>query len=727
MSSNMVENIQSLIHSNRFRINKAYASLIAFQYKYTEEFFESMSLYDYCLWKESRNWFCYALENDTKDLGYIGSFSNYKYGVFFSKRNDDYRYLDIYENEKKALDIIKDFLVLNVKDNANEWDWILETLRLADDIPFPLKHKIYYLYHPWKILPVYSESTLSKIMEYSWYKEIVETKDFLLKNLWVTKFLIQKYWLQELYTESAEKAIIGLYYFLEKELKLDEEVISISFHDNTKIHWIYLDKDNWDDFTYKTTYRLSLNEGLWGSPVSIGSTKIIGINPEIKNSSEYNFQFPFTYIWDDYCSFANHESFYIELKEALWNDLSLSFLKQINDLILKDDIFIDKFKDLEVFHTSLLRDQWGNIEYIRTCLKTYEAVEVKAWDYYIQPYWRIKEEIHYSNWKKARLEIDFNFTKDRFWFHRIHAIIWKNGIWKTTTLFKLWKLLTREDKNKDNYSWDNIKEIPSEDRMQDSDMLYFSQNQEQLNMNIFSSPKNNFSTIIGISYEAFIDESKWLFNFLRRTENGICCSWGSLVEKIEQVKYEKSNYFKEKVREVFSSENLNEINIDQILENPQYSEKLSSWYKVLLSTVLDIVINIKPNSLILFDEPETHLHPEFVSILIKMLYVLLDEFKSYMIIGTHSPIIIQQIPSKHITKIVNNWDRIVAKWLEIESFWNNLSEIIYDVFWWEQEDIFYKRKIIELKESNFSREDILSYFNSRMSLNLRIFLDTLYQ
>ena len=48
---------------------------------------------------------------------------------------------------------------------------------------------------------------------------------------------------------------------------------------------------------------------------------------------------------------------------------------------------------------------------------------------------------------------------------------------------------------------------------------------------------------------------------------------------------------------------------------------------------------------LLFDEPELHLHQNATANTMRMFYRLLEEFNSYAIIATHSPLIIQEIPS----------------------------------------------------------------------------------
>jgi len=74
----------------------------------------------------------------------------------------------------------------------------------------------------------------------------------------------------------------------------------------------------------------------------------------------------------------------------------------------------------------------------------------------------------------------------------------------------------------------------------------------------------------------------------------------------------------------------------------------------LITILSEIISNIEENSLILFDEPETHLHPNMIFKLLKVMYSLLDDNNSYLIIETHSPIVLQQIPSKNV-QIIDNF------------------------------------------------------------------------
>ena len=66
---------------------------------------------------------------------------------------------------------------------------------------------------------------------------------------------------------------------------------------------------------------------------------------------------------------------------------------------------------------------------------------------------------------------------------------------------------------------------------------------------------------------------------------------------------------------------------------------LSSGQAILAHFVTALMAWIEPNSLILFDEPETHLHPNAVATLFNVFVKILRDNESFAVIATHSPIV----------------------------------------------------------------------------------------
>jgi len=77
-------------------------------------------------------------------------------------------------------------------------------------------------------------------------------------------------------------------------------------------------------------------------------------------------------------------------------------------------------------------------------------------------------------------------------------------------------------------------------------------------------------------------------------------------------------------------------------------QRLSAGQRFIIAVAADVVGFIEERSIILFDEPETHLHPGLLSTMIAILHEILAEFHSFAIIATHSPILLQQVPRRFV-------------------------------------------------------------------------------
>lgn len=107
---------------------------------------------------------------------------------------------------------------------------------------------------------------------------------------------------------------------------------------------------------------------------------------------------------------------------------------------------------------------------------------------------------------------------------------------------------------------------------------------------------------------------------------------------------------------------------------------LSSGQLVLASTLTGVVAAIEPASLLLYDEPELHLHPNAIAGLMKAVERLLSHFRSYAVIATHSPMILQQVPARYV-RVFTRLDRMTTiEPLGVESFGQNLTVLTEQIF-----------------------------------------------
>jgi predicted ATPase len=250
-----------------------------------------------------------------------------------------------------------------------------------------------------------------------------------------------------------------------------------------------------------------------------------------------------------------------------------------------------------------------------------------------------------------------------------------------------------------------------------------------------------FNKVISISYSLFDDfpkpESTTVFNYkyigLRRKKEAVVSDdvlGENLRDSLKKIiEKDREDEWFTCIGKIINLENLGLNTNDDLsitwIESLVYekAKRLSSGQSSMLFILTELIAEIERESLILFDEPETHLHPTGIAQLIKSLYKVLETNKSFAIISTHSPIIIQDIPSKYITVFDRQGNYPLITKLPIESFGESLSNLSKEVFQTLTTPELYKRFLKKLVHSNQSKIDEL--FPEGLSLNALLYLESL--
>jgi len=114
-----------------------------------------------------------------------------------------------------------------------------------------------------------------------------------------------------------------------------------------------------------------------------------------------------------------------------------------------------------------------------------------------------------------------------------------------------------------------------------------------------------------------------------------------------------------------------------------------------------------------------------MSNLIRMFYVLLNEFNSYAIVSTHSPLILQETPSQYVRILERNVDVPRTRKLGIECFGENISNITNEVFGVKNTESNYK-SWLELMAKEKTISEVMEIFDNNLSLNAMIYLNILF-
>lgn len=107
---------------------------------------------------------------------------------------------------------------------------------------------------------------------------------------------------------------------------------------------------------------------------------------------------------------------------------------------------------------------------------------------------------------------------------------------------------------------------------------------------------------------------------------------------------------------------------------------LSSGHKIVLLTITRLVETVEEKTLVLLDEPEAHLHPPLLSAFIRALSDLLINRNGVALIATHSPVVLQEVPSSCVWMIRRSGTRAVGERPEIQTFGENVGLLTREVF-----------------------------------------------
>lgn len=413
--------------------------------------------------------------------------------------------------------------------------------------------------------------------------------------------------------------------------------------------------DSWDDwFTYKTKFALVYYSAS-DKECRIGFLKLMKRNNKETASVLPN---KFLCLTDDWCSIGMDYSYYENIKEK-FNSSYQSVLYALRDTAVFPSIY-ESFEDDPCFNNSLIRQEPYNsnpaplLDSVRWRLQGVNVENYYKFKYSFRPDYSRDIEQNYTT-------LNFDFAYNVPFEQRIYGVIGKNGSGKTTMLSKMAQSFQ---------SAGDTCIMPSKPLYNKVISISFSV------FDTFPLPvkdaRFNYK-YLGLKDKLSGDMLQNLRTDLRKHLLGI-----NKKSRMRQWFYFLREVLHEQLAEILTHEVLiEEIDVDRVMK---YMEKLSSGENLLIYIFSSLLDEIKQNTLILFDEPEMHLHPNAISSLIQYMYRLLDHFNSFCIMATHSPLVIQEIPSDNVIIFKREGDSLDVQPLPIETFSQDISTVTESVF-----------------------------------------------
>lgn len=464
------------------------------------------------------------------------------------------------------------------------------------------------------------------------------------------------------------------------------------YNEKSESNWTYpcfvLEPKSWDDYTFKTSFDLYYYRDLFNR-VDMGFLKIMQ-----KKSTTTILKKEFNQLTNNYCSLGQSIEFYMRIKNT-FPDKFYNILNSLNDCNVNYDIR-KEFERLEGFTTSLLRTSESFLIYNKFDEIIKNRLNSISYNFIFN--YQIDDAL------QSHI-VNFNFNTDKYLPNRLFCVVGKNATGKTKYITQLANKLA-DDNEQGNFD----KDRPYFSKIITASFSFFDK---------FRFPKRedlNY-TFIGIrDRNGIIDETKY---------SDIV--WKSY-RKINEDPQKKELWLKS----INSSLETDYINFDLVdlfkSNRSKFIEKteniFSSGQNIIFQFITRFIESIEYNSLLIFDEPETHLHPNIAGRLIRTINNILEDYNSFCILSTHSPVIVQEIPSKYI-RIFDRQDNYPLIYNPIiECFGENLSIISNSIFKVDEEKELYKQQL-ELLSKKMTYNEINNLFDNSLSLNARLYLQTI--
>ena len=532
------------------------------------------------------------------------------------------------------------------------------------------------------------------------------------KKILFNKYLNEyKYYINQKYNDSLE-----IYYFItkiknENDIQNDIPENDIPFFVTEKgeeiktkeKNYFHLMREYWDDYSFKTKFLFYyINEK--GEKSKIGEIKIL------KKGYYTTFDIidkKFYFLNDSYCSLIQSEEGYFQVKNIFKNNMD-SILYALKDAAYFPFI-CEKFEKEKGFRISLCR-----------YLNKMEAI-IKTIRYKLNNGKNIKDFINFEFLFKppysaeSNVSFKFNFDIEKAIPQRLYCLIGKNGVGKTSLLRNLVQKLSEKD-------IDSILQQSERDIEKEpffplfGKIMVVSYSNFDSFENLKSKPNFNFAFCGLINPET---------NVPLATDKEFCDKINESVTKIEE-RNSITNYAT--ICKQFMEESLfNKLFNKKILYDYEFNKdsisiinKMSSGQKSIFLITTELIANIRYNSFILFDEPETHLHPNAITEFMNVIMELLQEFNSFGLVATHSPLIVREIFSENIFVLDKDETTLRVRKLEFETFGENLTTITNEIFGNRDVPKYYQKRIEKLVESGKTYNEIESELQGEVPLNLNI-------
>lgn len=483
---------------------------------------------------------------------------------------------------------------------------------------------------------------------------------------------------------------------------------------------IYFSPSNWDDYSYKTSFEATLYDATL-TKHDLGTVKI-GYVDQPTGWTLDSIPRNFISLPPNWFSLGQDVKYYKTIADIFDLQSRVSVLDSLGDVVSKTQK-LEKNMSEKVFKSSLMRGVSLSIVYGQYSRVLQGLAELTEFDFsYIDP----------GDERNAAINLSFEVIPLSKPATNIHVLIGRNGVGKTTLMNNMiTAIITPSIEQRGKFTepgWNGPK---------------------QLDVNYFSS-------VVSVSFSAFDpfvppreqpDRSQGVAYFYvgmkkhragqaatppKSEEDLVADCMSSLASCLSQPS--KKSRWHTAISRLESDSNFADMDLRSLLDLKTDDFKvlarkkmslMSSGHKIVLLTITKLVDTIEEKTLVLMDEPESHLHPPLLSAFTRALAELLQDRNGVAIIASHSPVLVQEVPKSCVWKLTRLRAAGRSDRPDRETFGENVGVLTREIFGLEVTKSGFHEVLQNAVEQGGSFESIMADYEDQLGVEGQALLRTL--
>lgn len=488
---------------------------------------------------------------------------------------------------------------------------------------------------------------------------------------------------------------------------------------NPRPNTFLLFPDNWDDYSYKTTFKL-----VWidSEEISfeIGTVKI-GFIGQNKGWTRDAMATDFSALRPGWFSLGQDVEYYKNIRERLPETARTVLLDSLSDIV-SNEILQKTIQNEDVFRLSLMRGVSFSV--IHGQFKRVLSGDVILTDYHFQ-YRDNGDE------KRAPIDLKFKVTPASKPPTNLHVLIGRNGVGKTTLLNNMVGAIL----------------APSASPIAETGQFLIKGTWDWQPL-----PEDYFSSVVSVSFSAFdpfvrvvdqLDRSSGIAYFyvgMRKAAGGAPKSDMDLADDFLKSldaclsQPEKASRWLQAIKRLESDDNFADMDLGRMAHVEHGAAlqiassligRMSSGHAIVLLTITKLVETVEEKTLVLMDEPESHLHPPLLSAFVRALSELLHNRNAVAIIATHSPVVVQEVPKVCVWKLTRLRNKGRSDRPERETFGENVGVLTREIFGLEVSKSGFHSMLQSAVNEGGTFDEIMDEYEGQLGFEAQAILTTL--